>query len=713
VATVALTRVALVTAIGLLLAILAGGVFDATRASLLVTPVVVGAAVAGSAVLARRGWSRLVRLVGVAVALVAGVIVPVVLEGGGARSLVDVWRGPRQLLTTEWPSPVEPTLIATISLFVGVGVWVACELAWRERFHLAPLAPVLVVAVSLIALSAPVGPPTRLLVAFGILAIGLVLLRHGERPATRLRSATGDRTVALSTLAIVVIGVGASTAVAWSGRADPRRTEDAELTATLVDPIEAMVALRTADPALELFRVTDRSTLIGPSLPARWRIAALDVYDGQRWLPELTLRPIGGRLGVADPAGPDVRPPIEYDVELRTDDLELLPFPGRPLSVSVPVETDLGRVAVRLVSPPRAGLVVAARSEVAPTIADAQGARIATRQVDELAARFTERATNLADGETDVELLRSIEEAMRGPDWQRVDGASGGGLQLALIERFATDTRRGTREQFVTTFVLFARSLGFDARVASGFVLQPEELTSPLTISSRDAAVWPEVRVEGLGWLAFDPVPANETPDADEPRNPPRTQSPAAVQPPIPPPSAEGDVEEIVETETDAEAGRWDAIRGWVVRVGSGVGLGLVPFVVAVGTILLLKWRRRRARVRAADPAARITGAWANATDALVDAGLLIAPSWTDDRIAERAAVLAPGVPHELRRLAAMASAMRFGSTRRAAGLVDDALSTAGAVDRAIREARTPWQRVRWRLSLRSLRRSTRSPVVG
>ena len=39
--------------------------------------------------------------------------------------------------------------------------------------------------------------------------------------------------------------------------------------------------------------ITDRSTLIGPSLPARWRLQALDVYDGQRWTPAITVRPIG------------------------------------------------------------------------------------------------------------------------------------------------------------------------------------------------------------------------------------------------------------------------------------------------------------------------------------------------------------------------------------------------------------------------------------
>ena len=108
-----------------------------------------------------------------------------------------------------------------------------------------------------------------------------------------------------------------------------------------------------------------------------------------------------------------------------------------------------------------------------------------------------------------IERLQRIEQTMR-TDWQLDRTAPGGGQQLALLERFATETQRGTGEQFVTAFVLLVRSLGFDARVATGFVLPPEQLANPLTIASTHASVWPEVELEGLGWLAFDPVPPIE-----------------------------------------------------------------------------------------------------------------------------------------------------------------------------------------------------------
>ena len=112
-----------------------------------------------------------------------------------------------------------------------------------------------------------------------------------------------------------------------------------------------------------------------------------------------------------------------------------------------------------------------------------------------------------------------------------------------------------------------------------------------------------------------------------------------------------------------------------------------------------------------ADPVAKVRGAWANTTDSLVDAGLVIAPAWTDRRIASSAAPLAPTVPHEMRHLAAIATMVTFGPTDDGWRVVDDAISTSRAIDEAIRADRTRWQRLRWRLSLRSLRRATRSPV--
>ena len=111
--------------------------------------------------------------------------------------------------------------------------------------------------------------------------------------------------------------------------------------------------------------------------------------------------------------------------------------------------------------------------------------------------------------------------------------APAGGLQRTLIERFLRDTRRGNTEQFVTAFVLLARSLGVNARVASGFVVEPAPGDDRLEISSSDAVIWPEVMLTDGTWVAFDPVPDVEAAETTAPAPEPEVQTPAAPQPPV------------------------------------------------------------------------------------------------------------------------------------------------------------------------------------
>ena len=79
------------------------------------------------------------------------------------------------------------------------------------------------------------------------------------------------------------------------------------------------------------------------TLPSRWRTATLDTYDGQRWTPTLTLRPIGRRLG------PDQPGTIGADIEFQSDDVAFVPLPGNPIQIGADVQTDAARTVVQLV----------------------------------------------------------------------------------------------------------------------------------------------------------------------------------------------------------------------------------------------------------------------------------------------------------------------------------------------------------------------------
>lgn len=699
-------RIVLITAMCVVLGVVAGDIFDRLVVGLLVPPIVCG--VTGLFAV-RAPWK--LRFGTAVLAAVVGVVAAVVVDGGSPNDAVSgPLRGPRRLLTTEWPTPDDAQIVAAVALLLAVVSAIAVELAGQRRWHLAPLAVIAAGFTCVVALGGPGLPATWILVTLGTLAVLFGLSRQGERPGARARTLLGEHALAAVLIAIAVVAVGMSATIAFADRADPRRTEEARFTASLLDSVESVVAMRLADPPIDLFRITDRSTLIGQSLPARWRVAALDTYDGQRWIAMPALRPIGQRLGVPAPPAPNTPPPIRYDAEILTDDVDLVPFPGRPLSVTADVETDTARTVVRLVERPEPGDTVQALAEAPPSTAAASGALFTARQIDELASTFTELAENLAGSGTELERLQRLESTMR-EDWELDSGAAGSGQQLFFIEQFVNETRRGTREQFVSAFVLLTRSLGLDARVATGFVIPPDQLSSPITLRSTHAAVWPEVALGELGWLAFDPVPSVEATGDEEPPPPPEAQSPAAAQPPVQPPADPGEESDETTLDETAGPGRWSSLRRWLVRAGTTAIVAVGPLVLIAGAILAVKWRRRRARLRSADPVAKVRGAWANTTDSLVDAGLVIAPAWTDRRIASSAAPLAPTVPHEMRHLAAIATMVTFGPTDDGWRVVDDAISTSRAIDEAIRAGRTRWQRLRWRLSLRSLRRATRSPV--
>ncbi len=694
-------------------ALAAGGIFDRRVWWLLAAAALVG----GAAYLTcRRTWPA---RVGAALGTVATATATVVFASGG--SVADLpaafGGGIQRLLSTDWPSPDQPDLLGIVATAIGLATALTAELARRARLHLTPLLPVLIAQLLVIALSAPLGVRLRWILPLGVLALLFAALRPGGDVdlRERLTLLRGERR--LLPVAVVALGVAASLAVplALVERADPRRPEQATGSATILDPIEATLALQAIDPPVVLhdIRITEVSAAAADRPPLRWRTAAMDAYDGRRWAPDLVLRPIGRRLN--EPA-PDT---VAATITFEDDDLQLVPLPGAPVVVEAAIETDDERTIVRLADRPLDDEIYAVTARVEPPVSAADGA-IGVREVDENAIALAELATGLAeqggaDDTTDLlGRLQAIETTMRDDFVLRRD-ASGGGLQRALIERFLRDTQRGNAEQFSTAFVLLVRSLGVDARIATGFIVDPDRLevdgdVTTLTLRSDDAAVWPEVRI-GDQWIAFDPVPEEEDSDAVPPPPEPQVQTPAAPQPPIAPPPESADEPVVTEDETDTDtASGLPTVVGYALWGLAGIGMLAVPFLVVVGLILGIKWRRRRRRL-SGPPSTRIRGAWAVATSALVDGGMTIARSDTNEEIAADAVAYVPTAHREVRRLASLASATTFGDPARPDLLAEDATACLGQVEASMAESRSFWQRARWRLSLRSLRRRTASPV--
>jgi hypothetical protein len=682
----------------------AGGIFDQDEWTLVVAPLP-AAAVAVTLL----GRPALARVAGASAAVLFAVVVAIAAAGG---SIVDVTRaftsGPQGLLSTDWPSPDRPELLGTVAAALATMCAISAEIAARRRFHLLGLLPLLLTYVAVIALSAPLGVTWTWLAGLTAVSIAFALLRNDGTLGDRIVLLRGERRLLGLLACAAALVVLIALPVSLDARADPRRNDPAQQTAPLLDPIEATLALRELDPPADLHVATSPDDA---PLPLRWRTAALTSYDGRRWSPSLTLRPIGSTLG------PAVEPTIEAEVSFLDDNLTLVPLPGPPVEVDAAIETDADRTVVRLAARPAPGDVVGVVANAPATASDAVDVGVAPRLVDEGSSGLTQLAEGLAGDGDALERLGRLEATMR-EEFVLDSEVQGGGLEQALIDRFLRDTQRGTAEQFATSFVLLARSLGIEARVATGFVAGEGGTTvtppgQPLVLSSADAAVWPEIQLNDGSWIPYDPVPADEATDGAPPPPEPQVQTPAAPQPPIaPPPESDSETTEDEEIVDAASDGALSTVITWVIRGSIALTVIVLPVLVAAGLILGVKYRRRRRRLRAHDPADRIRGAWASATDALVDAGLAIERSDTDSEIASGGTTFAPDASVQLRRLATMSSSATFGMPRHPDLLADESASCLGSIEQAVMVVRTRWQRLRWRLSLRSLRRSTRSPVT-
>jgi transglutaminase-like putative cysteine protease len=84
------------------------------------------------------------------------------------------------------------------------------------------------------------------------------------------------------------------------------------------------------------------------------------------------------------------------------------------------------------------------------------------------------------------------------------------------LKHFLFKSRKGYCSYFAFAMALMARSLGIPARVAVGFLVDPnKEVLNFYEIRAYQAHAWVEVYFGDLGWIEFDPTSENLAPDQD------------------------------------------------------------------------------------------------------------------------------------------------------------------------------------------------------
>ncbi len=112
------------------------------------------------------------------------------------------------------------------------------------------------------------------------------------------------------------------------------------------------------------------------------------------------------------------------------------------------------------------------------------------------------------DCETDLQRLRAIEKALSGYTYTTMPGELPEGIesQEDFLDYFLLESKKGYCSYFASAFVLLARAEGFPARYVEGFCI-PTTKDMVATATADRVHAWPEVYIEGVGWIPFEPTP--------------------------------------------------------------------------------------------------------------------------------------------------------------------------------------------------------------
>ncbi len=112
------------------------------------------------------------------------------------------------------------------------------------------------------------------------------------------------------------------------------------------------------------------------------------------------------------------------------------------------------------------------------------------------------------DAANDLDRLRLIERELSSFSYNLTPGLLPDSVTDAgtFLDYFLLENRQGYCSHFASAFVLLARAEGFPARYVQGFCV-PVKDNSETPVYSYMAHAWPEVYIDNVGWIPFEPTP--------------------------------------------------------------------------------------------------------------------------------------------------------------------------------------------------------------
>ena len=549
------------------------------------------------------------------------------------------------------------------------------------------------------------------LTAFTGLALALLLILLGPwngdgavRPA-RWAEVLTVLTITIAALATYAVSVSVPHQVPRTVDLFGSTAPESRTDGNVPDPflVAARWQLDPAEAGRPLFTLTTDPE--SPQNRPTW--ATFVVYNGISWIS----LPTYGVAGDAIPS-PEVGAPDEsYSASTRVTvgvglPGQWVPVPQRVSQVLSPVATrvDPETGIVASVSSPidysfdiRYTLPVAERAtvrEAGPSLSDdldpslaipgpptGTMAALADLVADEAEGTW-QRLTLLSERLRDPRYSAAPPQALAGGPPDR----SYAGLNQVLAEGV------GFQEQYAAIWAIIARSWGVPTRMAIGFPPATDaETTAVRTVETSEVSIWPEARLEGLGWVAFQPSPQDVA-----------AGRPAVVRPLTPDEVPQQPTPEPTASPSGGASGGGsggDSASGGA-DVQESASIPWIFVVPAVVLLLALAWTayvalRRRSIRRglhdAGDPRADVAGAWRWARLLLAESWLPLPLSYAPAPDAEYPPDLPDDVQWHVVTLARLAGPALYGPGPVEPVVAEEAWRAAGQVDSSIRKA-TGWR---------------------
>ena len=656
---------------------------------------------------------------------IAGVLPSPDAVSGLADGMIDGWM---RLLTTLPPAGRAGDLLAIPYLCGFAGGLLAVALAVRHPrriYCVLPPAAILVVSV----LMGTKRPASLLLqgVAFGVLTIAWVSLRHHRNRSVHRATPSRSRMVTAGGLLVVAAIGGVLVGPRLPGA-------DADDRFVLRDEVEPPFDPLTEPSPLAAYRnYTDQDeredevlTVRGLPDGARIRIASMDSYSGTEWEATGSGSVLAGEYLRVGAAIPDEGLGVETEVSVEVHEPEgvWVPLAGDVTSldfagsrgdalddqVRVSIQTDTAAVPARL--QPGDRYTFTARFVDLPSadvlVETPLDPRFRREETAEVPPEFISRAAGWVGNQpTEYGEVLAIAEGLRtegaytdgGPEANPVSPP--GHSLRRLLDFINVEQPFGNGEQFAAAQGLLAQSRGIPVRVVMGFV--NEEGEDEVTFRGEDIEAWIEIPVAGYGWVPVDGTPPED--QLPDPLKQPRsmTENPEPQPPPpttIPPPTSIPDELDPEEPEEeDEDEGASGGLPGWLLAAAAILAVPALLLGLPALAIVLLKRRRAERRRTRGTTVERVAGSVTELVDFSRDAGGPVPPLATrreQSRLIGEAGAVA---------LASRADAAVFGATEPSDADVDAAWEELTATRSAMRATMDRRRRLRTAVNLTSLRR--------